>query len=99
MKTVAIIFWCLSALIPILSFGSLIALARQNKRDGTQKGVSFIPFLALFLAIPAVLCGWPYFKAWPLVPAVFDISTLTGLYLPWVIWKEFISPRLLKPKN
>lgn len=99
MKIVAIAFWFLSALIPILHFGGLISLARKNKRDGTKKGYSFVPFVSLIPGIIATACGWSSFKAWPLLPTAFDPGTWTALYLPWGLWKQFIRPRFQAPPD
>lgn len=85
-----------------MALGSLIAIgnilgcvaAIRRQRKGIDKGYSSVPFLSVIFCGLAYATGKDSLGRIVLLPCLFDPGTLMTLYFPWVIWTEFIKPKV-----
>jgi hypothetical protein len=92
MLTVAFILMGLASLVAIGNISGCLA-AHKRKKQGIDKGYSNIPLVSLAFSILAWLAGHDRLGMWPFLPAALDPGTWLSLYMPWVIWTQFIRKR------
>lgn len=86
---IAITLTAISALIAIGNIGVCI-LAHVNRRRGVDRGYSYVPLISLIFSLVACWIGDRPLGYWPLTPTMFDPGAWVLLYLPCVVWAEFI---------
>jgi Na+/melibiose symporter-like transporter len=70
--------------------------ACSNKKKGIDKGYSSVPIVSLILCLIAYAVARDAMGCWVFIPTVIDPGTWMTMYLPWVIWTEFIRPKIKK---
>ena len=89
MLVIAIILTALSALVAVGNIGGCIG-AYRNRQRGIGKGYSNVPLISSVLGLLGWLASHRSLGLWPFAPALFDPGTWMCLYLPWMIWNEFV---------